>query len=786
MAVQTKIQVRRDTAANWTSTNPTLAAGEVGFETDTLKLKVGNGSTAWTSLKYSQDASLLNGNASITTLTTTGDINTAGKLSVTASSGDEGGEIFLSNAVTNTSITNGVTIDVYQNKLRFFEQGGTARGYYIDITAGGGGASTNLVGGSTAFNGGTITNALVVSNTGGVNTSGQFITTIATGTAPFVVSSTTQVANLNSATSGISVNIGAGAAGSLPYQSAANTTTFLARTATNNSTLLFNSSTNAPYWTQPTLSNTYYAATTSAQLAGTISDETGSGSLVFSTNPSLDGMTLNAGTSLIVEDADSVVGRVIGSGNVLYIQAGADSTDGTGHIFVGRYANSNPVANITLNGTTTNVATNLVVGGTANIAGQITSTLANGTAPFVVTSTTQVANLNVAVSGLAVNVIGGTANKGELLYQSGVNTTAELTAPTTNMSALLYNTSTNAPYWATPIQALTSLRGYTLTSSSGGFTALTNTSSHHQEVSGTSGQTIGLPNTATLALGTTFYISGRTLGNITVNTFGNTATLMTIPGNSETGALFTCVNTATNASSAWDYGITKVEAYTGTGSLVLNTSPTISGPVIANATYSASAGLRDFDGNIFYSTINTTLGKGLDQTSFYYVSNATYGLDFTVNTTAKSLLGGETVGLTIGANTTFEYELSFALRHQFLTNTGITGSYNIISSGANSSVTHASTVQYASGTTNFTTAMTPSVVRTNTSVTFSAAISSGSRYNIVSARGIIRNTGTGAAKIYPGVSVSGINENGWSLESGLIFKMVPLGNSTIIEVGDFN
>ena len=47
-----QIQTRRDTAANWTSTNPTLAAGEPGLETDTGKLKVGNGSTAWNSLAY--------------------------------------------------------------------------------------------------------------------------------------------------------------------------------------------------------------------------------------------------------------------------------------------------------------------------------------------------------------------------------------------------------------------------------------------------------------------------------------------------------------------------------------------------------------------------------------------------------------------------------------------------------------------------------------------------------------------------------------------------------------
>lgn len=52
MPVQTRIQSRRDTAANWTSTNPVLSAGEFGYETDTTKLKVGNGSSAWTALGY--------------------------------------------------------------------------------------------------------------------------------------------------------------------------------------------------------------------------------------------------------------------------------------------------------------------------------------------------------------------------------------------------------------------------------------------------------------------------------------------------------------------------------------------------------------------------------------------------------------------------------------------------------------------------------------------------------------------------------------------------------------
>jgi hypothetical protein len=49
----TQIQLRRGTAAQWTSANPTLAAGEVGIETDTRKTKYGDGTTAWSGLSYS-------------------------------------------------------------------------------------------------------------------------------------------------------------------------------------------------------------------------------------------------------------------------------------------------------------------------------------------------------------------------------------------------------------------------------------------------------------------------------------------------------------------------------------------------------------------------------------------------------------------------------------------------------------------------------------------------------------------------------------------------------------
>ena len=46
------MQQRRGTAAQWTAANPTLGAGEIGFETDTNKFKIGNGSSNWAALSY--------------------------------------------------------------------------------------------------------------------------------------------------------------------------------------------------------------------------------------------------------------------------------------------------------------------------------------------------------------------------------------------------------------------------------------------------------------------------------------------------------------------------------------------------------------------------------------------------------------------------------------------------------------------------------------------------------------------------------------------------------------
>jgi hypothetical protein len=96
-------------------------------------------------------------------------------------------------------------------------------------------------------------------------------------------------------------------------------------------------------------------------------------------------------------------------------------------------------------------------------------------------------------------------------------------------------------------------------------------------------------------------------------------------------------------------------------------------------------------------------------------------------------------------------------------------------------------IDYGSNTTNFTTATTLSTIRTTGSVVFSAAISSGSRYNFIRAKGIIRVTGTGTTKLYPGLSLSAASaDNIWNIQNGLVFKLTPIGNGTVTNVGTWS
>lgn len=110
MPVQTVIKVRRDTAANWISTNPVLAAGEMGLETDTDLFKFGNGTSAWTALNYSS--------SSRTTQIAKNDTGaSAPKGSVVYISGANGSNALFSLSDADTELTSSKTVGLLAQTL---------------------------------------------------------------------------------------------------------------------------------------------------------------------------------------------------------------------------------------------------------------------------------------------------------------------------------------------------------------------------------------------------------------------------------------------------------------------------------------------------------------------------------------------------------------------------------------------------------------------------------------------------------------------------------------------
>jgi hypothetical protein len=105
------IQVKRGTAAGWTSANPTLNAGEIGFETDTKKIKVGDGSTAWTSLGYTVtdgDISGVTAGSGLTGGGNSGAVTLAIDSTVATLTGSQ---TFTNKTLTSPAITGGTLIN---------------------------------------------------------------------------------------------------------------------------------------------------------------------------------------------------------------------------------------------------------------------------------------------------------------------------------------------------------------------------------------------------------------------------------------------------------------------------------------------------------------------------------------------------------------------------------------------------------------------------------------------------------------------------------------------------
>lgn len=156
------IKIKRSGVAGKKPTTSDIAIGELALNTKDQKLFSSNGTSVF---ELASAGALANTNAYIATRAPTASPTFTGTLSaplisVTQSLTNEGGQIDLALPSSGSTLTGTVAIDIYQNRLRIFETGGTNRGAYIDLTTASTGVGSNLLAGG----GGSTSQYLQVSN----------------------------------------------------------------------------------------------------------------------------------------------------------------------------------------------------------------------------------------------------------------------------------------------------------------------------------------------------------------------------------------------------------------------------------------------------------------------------------------------------------------------------------------------------------------------------------------------------------------------------------------------
>jgi hypothetical protein len=237
----------------------------------------------------------------------------------------------------------------------------------------------------------------------------------------------------------------------------------------------------------------------------------------------------------------------------------------TAYVMAATVAPSNLTGPITSVGSATSIAsqtgtgTKFVVDTSPTLVtpvlGVATATSINGTtipssATLVKTSDT-LATLSATTSAQLAGVISDETGSGSLVFGTGPT----MTLPVINNIKL----------------------GYTTTATAAGTTTLTVDSNAQQFFTGTTTQTVVLPVASTMTLGQGFYVENTSTGNLTINSSGANLVVTLIPGAT---VLITCILTSGTSAASWDVDYHGFSAITGTGSVVLGTSPTIATPVI--------------------------------------------------------------------------------------------------------------------------------------------------------------------------------------------------------------
>jgi len=347
-------------------------------------------------------------------------------------------------------------------------------------------------------------------------------------------------------------NVSGGAANRIVYQTGASTTGFIAAPASTNTYLQWNGTA----FVFAAVSGATGGTVTSVSGTGTVSGITLSGTVTSTGN-----LTLGGSLSLVSPPAIGSTTPNTGAFTILTVNSASTSAvtlspTGTG--------------TVTINPTTAGTINNMSIGATTASTGRfttITSTVTTGTAPFTVASSTNVANLNASSLNGATFASPGqigsvTASSGRFTtIESTVTTgTAPFTVASTTNVVNLNASSLNGATFASPGSIGSSVAG------SGAFTTVTATTSVKASGSGGVGY-----NTGAAAGGTVTQLVSRTTG-VTLNKITGQITLFTAAGDNTQWLTFTVTNSTVVATD-----VVIVTGDTATNKYIANVSNVTAG-----------------------------------------------------------------------------------------------------------------------------------------------------------------------------------------------------------------